>query len=493
VQRQGTLILLALIIVAYVTISALVSLTKIPYADEAWFASPAINLVREGHMGNSILEVAGTQWLRMDEHTYWQPPMHFLAQAGWYSIFGFSLFTERCLSMFWGILALVSVFFIGRALFGIESAALLGTAALALDFQFIYSASDGRMDMMCVAFALMGYAAYLLLRERHLTWAILAGNTGIVISGLTHTHGIVHFVGLVVLILLLDRKNIRPVHILYAVAPYVVGAIGWGLYIIQDPEAFRVQLLGHISRKAVTDGGILVAVKREIMERYLLLYGLYDAKSPLMKLRLLILAAYAAGVVGAVAQIRRGQKKGVSEILILLAIYFVLQTFLIGEKSPYYMVHVLPFYAMLLGVSAVRFKSASKLSEVVIISALVIFFSLHVGISSRVVLRNEYRTIFLSAAEEVRKAATGADTIMGTADLAFEIGFIPEFIDDPALGYFSGRKPDVIAVNSKYEKWFGVFERQRPDLYEYTSRLLEEEFDLVSEVANYKIYKRRSN
>jgi len=183
----------------------------------------------------------------------------------------------------------------------------------------------------------------------------------------------------------------------------------------------------------------------------------------------------------------------VSEVLILLAIYFVLQIFLIGEKSPYYIVHILPFYAMLLGVSAVRFKSASKLSEAVIISALVIFFILQVGISSRIVMRNDYRTRFCSVTEEIRKVATGDDTIMGTAELAFEIGFVPEFIDDPALGYFSGRRADVIAVNSKYEKWFGVFERQRPDLYEYTNRLLEGEFNLVSEVANYKIYKRRTD
>jgi hypothetical protein len=252
-----------------VTISALVSLTKIPSDDEAWFASPAINLVREGYMGNSVMEVAGTQWLRMDERTYWQPPMHFLAQAGWYSIFGFSLFTERCLSTFWGILALMSVFFIGRALFGNDASALLGTAALALDFQFINSASDGRMDMMCAAFALMGYAAYLLLREKHLSWAVLAGNTGIVFSGLTHTHGIVHFVGLVVLILLLDRKNLRPVHILYALAPYILERSGGCTLLGSKPSGFHFS--GHISKSGYGQG-ILVAVNG-IMERYLYLYG----------------------------------------------------------------------------------------------------------------------------------------------------------------------------------------------------------------------------
>ena len=480
-----------LIILVYVTISISVSLTKMPSSDEAWFASPAINLVREGRMGVTVKEATGTLWLRMDEHTYWQPPMHFLAQAAWYRIFGVGLLSGRFLSTLWGILALVSVFFILKILTKSEFTALLGALLLAVDHHFINSATDIRMDMMCVAFALAGYASYLLLREKNLSAAMLIGNTGIAISGFTHPHGIVHFVGFVVLVVYLDRKNIRLNHVILGIIPYLAGAIGWGLYILQDPEAFRVQFLEHVMRTVSAKNGIFGAIKREVVERYLYGYGIYSTASLISRARVLILIGYILGVVGAVAQMRKGRKRNdLNLLLILLMLYIVLQTFLIGEKSQNYLVHALPFYAMILATTASQFLGGSRITKTVTATALVIFVLLQLGISARSVLRDDYRSVYLPIIKEIGKLDTGTNTIMGSGELAFRLGFRPEFVDDPALGYFSGREPDVIVVTPIYEDWFEVFERQRPDLYEYIRYITEEECEVVCEGSDFKIYRR---
>lgn len=54
--------------------------TKMPWCDEAWFASSALNLVRHGFMGNTVF-VNGGGWLHLNQYTFWQPPMYFIAEA----------------------------------------------------------------------------------------------------------------------------------------------------------------------------------------------------------------------------------------------------------------------------------------------------------------------------------------------------------------------------------------------------------------------------
>src|SRR5260370_42710519 len=69
------------------------------WSNEAWFASPALTLIHKGYLGTTILESKGT-WMDGIEHrTYWVPPVYPLFEAGWYEIFGFSLFSLRSISV----------------------------------------------------------------------------------------------------------------------------------------------------------------------------------------------------------------------------------------------------------------------------------------------------------------------------------------------------------------------------------------------------------
>src|SRR5436305_5190042 len=97
-------------VIGYLLLTAASIRTKLPWVDEALFASPAHNLVAKGYMGTSVMETAGTRWKGIDRHTYWTVPLHFLAQAGWYEIFGFGLFPMRALSAAWGLVALAAFY-----------------------------------------------------------------------------------------------------------------------------------------------------------------------------------------------------------------------------------------------------------------------------------------------------------------------------------------------------------------------------------------------
>ena len=129
-----------------------ISISKEPFIDEGWLSSPAYNLAFHGFMGTSVLEPTGS-WLNGDlkgirQYTYWVMPLHLLAQAGWYRIFGFGLTQMRLMSAVWGAIALVAWYFIVERITRNSLAGSLTVFLLSLDFTFLWSASDGRMDMM---------------------------------------------------------------------------------------------------------------------------------------------------------------------------------------------------------------------------------------------------------------------------------------------------------------------------------------------------------
>src|SRR5215216_4923081 len=100
------LIVMVSVVCLYISLAVGVSLTKTPEIDEGWFASPALNLITTGSMGTTVLEPTGTLTSKLkgiNQHTYWVMPLHLLAQAGWYEVFGFSLFSMRLLSIAWGL------------------------------------------------------------------------------------------------------------------------------------------------------------------------------------------------------------------------------------------------------------------------------------------------------------------------------------------------------------------------------------------------------
>ena len=221
------------------------SITYRPEVDEGMFASPAMNLATEGHLGTTILDTSGTKLTRIEQRTYWVMPLFLLNAAAFFKVFGASLFTFRLVSTFWGLVLLISWYVVVLKLSKSKSTALLAMTLIAFSYLVIVTASMARMDIMSASLGFAGISAFLALRERSLTLAIIVSQTLVVLSGLTHSNGILAFAGLIFLTIYFDYSSLRPKHILFAAVPYIIGGLGFGLWVLQDPTAFRDQFLDN--------------------------------------------------------------------------------------------------------------------------------------------------------------------------------------------------------------------------------------------------------
>ena len=484
----------------YLVLAAGTALSKRPWSDEGWFASPALNLITKGYMGTSVLETVEPrgQQKGLDKYTYWIMPLDILAQAAWYKITGFGLFQMRMLSTVWGLVAILSWWAIMYRLSGSRYLALLAASLIALDYTFVTGASFGRMDMMCAALAFAAYAAYLTLRERNLTLAILASQSLVVASGLTHPYGILGLAGLIFLTLYFDRKLIQPRHFLVAVIPYVIGSIGWGLYILQSPSLFLSQFGGNATAGYNNVGrldGLFApwsALQREITMRYLVAFGMGPhsaGSSSLAPLKIFILITYLAGIAGAVVMRPIRTHRGYKALLILLGIYFVILTLVDGQKLSWYLVHMIPLFAALLAVFLSWLWTSTRVPRFVIVAPMLFFLALQVGGMFLRIRQNDYRRSYLPAVQFL-EANAGSALIMGSTDLAFHLGFDANLVDDIRLGYYSGKRPDFIVVDEIYEDAFKGIWTQDLTVYQYMMDLVTTQYHPVYDQGHYKIYAR---
>jgi 4-amino-4-deoxy-L-arabinose transferase-like glycosyltransferase len=482
----------AVVIVSYFALALGTALSRRPWSDEGWFASPALNLATNGSMGSPVLD--SSSWLPgINQYTYWVLPLHLLTQAGWYKLFGFSLLSLRMLSAFCGLVTLAAVFVIVRRLADDYRAALFTSTLLAVDYSFVMGAAFGRMDMMCAALGFTALAAYLSLREKHFAWAVIVSHTLVAASGLTHFNGILHFAGLIFLTLYFDRRRIEWRTVALAAVPYVVGAMGWGLYILQDPAVFAAQFKAN-----ATTGGRLQGLSapwlgfiHEFTERYRLAFGLGEQSpghSSVARLKALILVAYVVGVIGAFCTRRFRRHRGLRALLAMTAIYFVIMAVLDGQKLAWYLVHILPLYAALLALWLSEAWHVRRLSRWAIAGAVAALLLLQVGGVAQRIRTREYQTTYALAADFLKHQLRPSTLIMGSAEMGFALGFNEHLIDDSYLGYYSGKRPDFIVVDEIYATSFRGSAVERPAVYDHINRLLTEQYRLVYDQGLYRIY-----
>jgi hypothetical protein len=238
--------ILAALLLVYAGAAGGTARVEYPIDDEAYFASPAFNLAQKGFFGTTVLESSGTIFKGRSKTTYWIQPLHGVVLAGWTRLFGATLWSQRSLSVVFGALDLCAWFLIVRTLARRDSPALVTVALLAVDHKLLGVAGSGRMDMMALALGHSALAAYLVLRERSLSQALLWGFSLVVLSGLTHPlGGILSLVNLSLLVVYLDRSLLQWKHAGLVAAPFLIGGLAWGTYIARHPDWFIAQFMGN--------------------------------------------------------------------------------------------------------------------------------------------------------------------------------------------------------------------------------------------------------
>ncbi len=488
------------VIAVYLLLGTGFLLTRAPQVDEGTLGNAAYLLATKGYLGMPTLEQAGSAWLRgLDRYVYWVMPMHMVLTAACYKIFGAGLFVQRGLSLGCGLLAAISWFWIVRKLTASRWIALLCFALLALNYDLLNVASNGRTDVPCIAFYAAGMAGYLVLREKNLLLAMAVSHTLLACSLLTHPFAGFGMVGVLFFMLYFDRRELRLSHLAIGALPYLIAILAWGAYAMQNPEIARAQLFGNVAAGRL--GGLVAPFQtlgREIQQRYLILFGGWRAGvPPAMRLRILILLCYwgSAAILLLTPWMRR--KRGYGVLLFLTALYFLMLTYLENLKWYVYLIHILPVYTCLFGALAGACWEGKPgtgrplLPRSLIAAAVAGFLIFNVGSVVYRMRLNPYRDAFQPTANYLRKVLQPGDLVMASSEFAFPLGFNGQLTDDYRLGFLSGKAPALIVVDKRYQEWFDAFSSQ-PDQNNHIQRLLQRERVLLFEVSKgyewYKVY-----
>ena len=473
--------------------------TFLPWCDEGWFADPALNLLTTGSMGTVVLDPTATfRTVRLDgihRHTYWIMPVYILAQAAWYKLAGFGLFSMRALSLVWGLVAMGSWYAIVRRLAEDRGAALLTLGLLGVDFLFISSSTVGRMDVMCVALGSAAIALYLHLRAGSFGRAVLIPHTLVAIALFTHPNAVILFLDLCFLALYFDARRIRVSTVVLAAAPYVAGLAGWGLYIAQDPGLFRLQFLGNAGNSAdrllfVTRP--LEAIRLEVELRYLQHFGMPPYSQGASRLKLVILAAYVAGIAGVAFSRKLRARRGVRALAGIAAIHFLGLTLIDGFKQHLYLIYVAPLFVALFAVFAAHSWREARVPRPALAAIMAVLVIVQLAVTGARIRQDAYHRRYLAAAEFLKGRGGGVSrTVMASAEMGFQLGFTPMLVDDYRLGYRSGTRPEFIVIDeARYGAWIPLLAEQDPGNYAYIQDLLRARYHAAYDREGYRIYER---
>jgi len=423
-------------------------------------------------------------------------PLFILNQALWIKLFGFSLLTMRSLSVFWGLVGLISWFLIMLKLSGDRRIAMLTLIFLAFDYTFINGAAMARMDMMSAALGSAAIASYLILRERNLKIAILVSQTFVVLSGLTHSNGIIAFAGLLFMTLYFDRKSIQLRHVAFALLPYVIGGSVFGFWIMKDFAAFKAQFVDNAVMKGRLGGfrAPWMGIIREFTERYPHAYGLgarSEGHGGPVYLKSLILVAYALGVLGALLTRGIRSNKNYRVLLLLACIYFLVMSLIDGQKETPYLVHIIPIYLALLAVWLDWICTKNLVPIPLIAVGLFGLIALQVGGAVLRIKQDTYHRLYVPAIDFLKQNTNPQTTVMGSSALGFGLGFPDNFVDDGRFGYMSGKRPEIIVYAEESEESAREAQAFYPKIPPYINKLLSEDYGLVYQNPSFKIYKRR--
>ena len=501
--RQGWKPVVAIALI-YLLLAGWNAATRKPGIDEVQFANPALDLITRGKTGTTIMSGWGArpEVPRVDSHaqtyTYWTMPLSFLGLAGWFKVVGFGFFRMRALPVLFGLLGLLSWYFIVLSITGLRSAALLAMALISVDRAYLDSAAEARPDMQSAALGFAAMAAYLLLRRRKqgLDRAVLVSQIFMALSIFTHPIGGLALIGVLLLAVWYDRAALRWRHILVAAIPYLVAAPLWGWYISLDPYAFRSQFFLNLD-PGHRLGGIwnpFSAFAREVRERYLAGMYMPDYLTGVRRITAAIPLAYAAGAVAPLLSptFRRMRRQW----LILPALAVVDQGLFAlaeGTKSYYYLVHITPVFASCCALCAVHWWQTARRAGLALAGALTLLVCLELSWVVGTCVKDHYRTSYLPVVAFVRQRASPDELIMGQGQFAYAFGFYnSHFTDDPMLGYYTHKHPAWIIVDDRaYKQSFIGLREKMPVIWTYVDTLLTRDYQKVFSVPEYDVYRER--
>jgi hypothetical protein len=412
-------------------------------------------------------------------------PLFLVLQAGWYRIVGFGLVQLRLLSGVWGLVLLGAWYIFLKSLLRSQSLALLATGIMACDTVLIQYSSYGRMDVMCTALGIAGWAAYLRLRVANLPMAVCSAVALLVASFLTHPNAIFGIAGFCLLFSYFDLRALSLRLIGWAALPVAVGVFGWGWYIIRDPSVFVVQFLNNAMGRGGGFLSPLQSVRNEVI-RHLSIFGLVDHGPGSIKA--VVLAAYLGSLVlvWTIPDLRR--QRVLRPFQLLSVVMLFLLVFYDRYKLEFYFVNIVPIYVTMFALVVNWFwQSTLRVRPLVVVVLAAVVTVNGLTILKRV-REDLYGNDYLPAVRYLLASTPASGVINGPAELGFGLGFQEHLDDDIRMGFYSGRTPMMIAIGKGTQKDdFPEIEQFEPETWRHMRDVLRQ-FRPVFENRLYTIY-----
>jgi hypothetical protein len=490
---------LLLAVTVYLGLSLWLADNKAPWCDEGWFANASYNLAFHGYMGTSVLEprvyYRNTYFRGVHERSYYTVPNHLVALAGWFRVFGLSAFAARVYSICWGVLTLPVLFYILQRLFPDRRIASLATLLTAIDFIFLWSTADARMDAPASALALCSLAAYLYFRQKDFQKAVVTSQVLGACAVFTHPNSALVVLAVVILVWRYDRDRLRlrwRRYIALAAVPYLFLGLLWSFYILQSPSDFAAQFLsnaaGHNSERFRVLLRPDLAILTEIA-RHLAAYSIGGLWGGVMKgWMILIPSLYLPAMIWFVRS-RRRQEPSVQMLFVYTVTIALGLTFLNGFKADFYLIYIVPLYDAILAAWLLSLWGRTKMAKSVAVTVLLAFVSVQLAMSILHIRADEYHRDYQPTIRDMVRYRAEGKSILGTAALGFGMNF-GGFTDDVRLGMYNGLDPDVLVMDRSYRLFAGYFGSDEPAAFTHIVSTLSMKYKLAAQHGSFWIFER---
>ena len=296
---------------------------------------------------------------------------------------------------------------------------------------------------------------------------------------LTHPAGLVWAAGVMLAMLLLDRRQLSAKLIAALVIPYLLAGVAWGSYIAQDPAAFREQMkdilivnersfdYSHSSRSHV-----IRYLQQEVLTRYAGPFGFLPGVGLASRLKILILAAYLTGVFG----ILLSRKLRKIHFMVWLSTLFVTAFFILAEISPskfsYYLPHTTVIMAACLGMFLFEVSDSPRWKPILAVVALLA--AVQLGGAGHVIQQDEFHRNYLPVIDVIERNSPRNGLIMSQAELWFGLWQSHTVLDDNRLGLLSGLRPDVFVMDPVFRDLHEKDRQVDPVAYQHVQRMIDQ-------------------
>ena len=466
-RRGAAALIVALVLLAHVAGATTLAWVRMPQSDEGHFANAGYELAYHQRLAMPMW----TAWVSsLDRHMYVQMPLYYVQLAPWIRLFGFDLRTVRLNSVLWGVVFLMAWYVTVHRVSQDRFTALLGVALIGLHYD-VMNMTSARYDVMCAALSAAGVASYLAWREEHLGRAVLVGNAALAAALLTHPFGIFGLLGFVLFFAVLDIRRLSWSVALAAAVPYVVGFGAWGLYILQAPTEFRDQIAANAQGRLAALSQPVDLLIREIRERYLIRYAGWRSDVPLMmRMKILFLLAYVAGVLGCLLTPRLRRDRRVMALVLWGALSFALLAVADSHRWYIYLLHVIPiFVAVLATWSGALVKRGSGFRYLVLTAMVgwVLFSAATVIFRARL---DDFDQLYRPTLSYLQKHVHDGQLVFAGGEFGPGLGFRKHVLDD--MAFHGETMPDWIVFDKAHDERMEYWARAQPEQYRHMQERL---------------------